>query len=544
MEVAEKQTVWKSNDEATEQIVDISASASVNAGPDIDLFSYHERNAGRLVVDPEEARVEFGEEVAKRLKLSSDGTRVLWPQPTDDPEDPQNWSDVRKNFQLFIVTLAAIVPDFDSGIGIASIFSLAKQYNTTSGVINDLTSNWSIFLLGWGSILAVMLMRRYGRLPILFWSQVLALGFLIGCTFAPTLKVFTAMRCLTAFFGTCPQVTGLYVVTDLFPFHLQARKLNIWTMGFVVAPFLSPFAFGFLVARANWRWTYGTGSLYGVVVVLFITFFMEETMYDRTLPNPRPIPPPPSRLHHRVELLVGVTGYRMAKYRTKWRIAVWATADVLWRPHILSILVFEAILFGFTTGINTTNAVLLDLPKPEGFGFSQYAIAGAYATPIVATIIGELLGHYINDWLMNFCVKRNKGVFEAEMRLWICYLAVPLYICGFVVLGAAFQLHRGVGALVMGWGISQVAVMLNTVAVYAYCNDCFPSRQGEVSACVNLARTLGGFSVAYFQVPWVTQHGALQAFGVEAAVVTALFLLVVPALQIKGASLRAKFSLY
>ncbi len=59
------------------------------------------------------------------------------------------------------------------------------------------------------------------------------------------------------------------MVTDLFPFHLQARKvrstvrnvnrqlmtslytfqLNIWTMGFIVSPFLSPFMMGFIVAR-------------------------------------------------------------------------------------------------------------------------------------------------------------------------------------------------------------------------------------------------------------------------------------------------------
>ncbi|TFY50250.1 hypothetical protein EVJ58_g11126 [Rhodofomes roseus] len=114
-------------------------SASVG---EIDLFTYHERNAGRLVIDPEEAKIEFGEDVAKRLKLSADGTKVLWPQPTDDPEDPQNWSDRRKNFQLFIITLAAIVPDFDSGIGIASIFQLAQTYNTTTGVINNLTSKY------------------------------------------------------------------------------------------------------------------------------------------------------------------------------------------------------------------------------------------------------------------------------------------------------------------------------------------------------------------------------------------------------------------
>ena len=120
------------------------------------------------------------------------------------------------------------------------------------------------------------------------------------------------------------------------------------------------------------------------------------------------------------------------------------------------------------------------------------------------------------------------------------------------MLGAAFQKTLSIGAVIMGWGIAEVAIMVNTVAVCgclslcalvmialnyhvsdAYCNDCFPKRQvcghycrkgllivseqGEISALVNLARTLGGFSVAYFQVPWATKHGALQTFGVEAA---------------------------
>jgi hypothetical protein len=54
-------------------------------------------------------------------------------------------------------------------------------------------------------------------------------------------------------------------------------------------------------------------------------------------------------------------------------------------------------------------------------------------------------------------------------------------------------------------------------ALDAYTNDCFPKHQGEISALLNLARVLGGFSVAYFQVPWAVKHGALQTFGCEAA---------------------------
>jgi len=56
----------------------------------------------------------------------------------------------------------------------------------------------------------------------------------------------------------------------------------------------------------------------------------------------------------------------------------------------------------------------------------------------------------------------------------------------------------------------------------AYVNDCFPKNQGEISALLNLARVLGGFSVAYFQVPWAEEHGALQTLGCEAAYVISL----------------------
>ncbi|KAG1868910.1 hypothetical protein C8R48DRAFT_771666 [Suillus tomentosus] len=65
-------------------------SIKVDVADDVDFVAYYERASGRLVVDPEQAKVEFGEVMASRLKLSPDGLKVLWPQPADDSNDPQN----------------------------------------------------------------------------------------------------------------------------------------------------------------------------------------------------------------------------------------------------------------------------------------------------------------------------------------------------------------------------------------------------------------------------------------------------------------------
>jgi len=442
--------------------------------------------------------------------------------------------------QLIVITLAATIPDFDVGIGVASIFALAQQYDTTTGRVNNLTANWSIFLLGWGSVLTVPLVRRYGRLPVLFWSQLLTLGFLVGCTFAPNLKTFAAMRCLAAFFGSCPLVTGLYVVTDMYPIHRQARNINIWALGFLASSSVSPFLFGFLVAKTSWRWSYGIGSIYSGLVLLLIVFFGRETLFDRGVKG---LPPRPAdSLIYRFETLVGVTGVKLAKYRVTWLETLSTPFKLIWRPHLLLILILEAVLYSFCIGIFVTNAVFLGSPRPFGFGFSQYAVAGAYATPIVGIVIGELIGHYANDAIMRITTRRNNGIFEAESRLWALYIGMPLYICGFVVLGAAFEKHLSVGAVVMGWGISLAALIVNTVPIYAYANDCFPKYQGEISALLSLARVLVGFGVPYFQVPWSIKHGAMQTLGCEAAIATGFFLLIVPALQLTGKTLRGRFS--
>jgi hypothetical protein len=70
-------------------------------------------------------------------------------------------------------------------------------------------------------------------------------------------------------------------------------------------------------------------------------------MYDRGVRFP------PSRgadgLHHRIETLVGITGMKMAKYRSTWREAVSAPFKLVWRPQLLSVLIFEVICY-FPTG--------------------------------------------------------------------------------------------------------------------------------------------------------------------------------------------------
>ena len=49
-------------------------------------------------------------------------------------------------------------------------------------------------------------------------------------------------------------------------------------------------------------------------------------------------------LYYRIETLVGITGLKLAKYRTPWVEAIAAPLKIFWRPHLLGVLVFEVML--------------------------------------------------------------------------------------------------------------------------------------------------------------------------------------------------------
>jgi hypothetical protein len=69
------------------------------------------------------------------------------------------------------------------------------------------------------------------------------------------------------------------------------------------------------------------------------TLKTSNRIYDRGVKNF--LSRPTGSLHYRIEMLIGITGVKMARYRATWYEAVSAPFKLLWRPHLLSILVFE-----------------------------------------------------------------------------------------------------------------------------------------------------------------------------------------------------------
>uniref|UniRef100_A0A8H7TM73 Major facilitator superfamily (MFS) profile domain-containing protein n=1 Tax=Bionectria ochroleuca TaxID=29856 RepID=A0A8H7TM73_BIOOC len=164
--------------------------------------------------------------------------------------------------------------------------------------------------------------------------------------------------------------------------------------------------------------------------------------------------------------------------------------------------------FAWAIGINISTNLLLATPQEAGgYGLSTTTIGYVYFVNIGGVFIGEIFGHFFNDYMA---------------RRYSLERTLPLI------------------AVIFGLGIFTTGVMINSVAVTAYALDSYPTVPAELSGWLNFARTVGGFAVGYFQQPWSERVGADASFGTQAAIVAVATIPVI-VVHRYGAGIRQKY---
>jgi hypothetical protein len=141
-------------------------------------------------------------------------------------------------------------------------------------------------------------------------------------------------------------------------------------------------------------------------------------------------------------------------YFTSVPAAYYRLVAVIVKPVMVPIMVYYAFSFMWAVGINVTSSILLGTPREAGgYGFTARGVGFVYFTPVVAICLGELFGHFFNDFLANRYIKKHNGVFKPEARLPANYIAAVLMIPGLIIVGQALKHLLHWSAIVMGWGI-------------------------------------------------------------------------------------------
>ncbi|KAK0705720.1 major facilitator superfamily domain-containing protein [Lasiosphaeris hirsuta] len=485
------------------------------------LHEFREAEGYVIDVDTEAASSVAG------VKLAKDGHSRLIPQPSNDPNDPLNWSWGRKHTVLFVISFASFLPDYGSATGAVTLIPQAIEWGTTPDIVNHSQAG-NVFMLGAGGVLVVLLSAYFGRLPIVFWFLLGSTATAAWCAGATSLDSFTAARILNGFVSTVAQAGGLMFIQDTFFFHERARKINIWSSFIIMSPYIGPLLGAFITETKPWPVPFWVYFAMNVLSLGLVIAFLQETYYDRTIPEGEQ-PAQGSRIGR----LTGVVQWKSRHLRNTFGQACWRTVSVFIKPTMLISCLFYTLTFAWAVGINTTLAIFVT----PLYSFGPKQIGFFYFTPVVAVTIGEVVGHWIHDFVAKQYIRTHKGHFEPEVRLRVIYFSMPLVIIGLVLFGQAMAEGWHFMATSVVWGMYVFGMMVTTVALSSYCLDSYPEASGEVSAWLNMSRTVGGFIVSYFQVTWAEAQGTKLSFGIQAAICAGAVLLII-VLQLWGKKLR------
>ncbi|OQO05774.1 hypothetical protein B0A48_09868 [Cryoendolithus antarcticus] len=511
--------------------LDASSKSTDSKELDIDLETWGEEHG--YILD-----VEVLKEVSpnwQNYKLAPDGRIVLIPQPSSDVNDPLNWSHTKKHIILLIIAATAFLPDYGSATGAVTLLPQSAEWGLSPDTVNH-SQVGNVFMLGVGGVFVVALAAYLGRLPVLFWFTFTAVWTAAGCAGAGTFDAFMAFRILNGFFSTVAQGGGVMFVKDLFYLHERARKINIWASFVILSPYFGPLFTAFIISTQKWQIAFAVYTIMTALCLVLQIAFAEETFFNRKIPEvdrPRKTP----GIGGRVGRLTGTEQWKSRHQRNTFAQACMRPFRVLIKPTVALSTIYYLLTFAWVVGINTTLSIFLTAP-PYEFGPRQ--IGFYYFTPVVAALLGEIIGHWLHDTIARVLTRRSKEKkLEPEYRLTAIALSTPFMVVGLVVLGFALERSWHYMIAALGWGMYVFGIMITTVAITAYCLDSYPEGSGEVAAWINCARTTGGFVVSYFQVKWANRMGTAATFGIQAAVVAASYLIVV-FLQMYGKRLRER----
>ncbi|KAH6887491.1 major facilitator superfamily protein [Thelonectria olida] len=474
---------------------------------------------------------------------SKDGVELI-PRPSEDPEDPLNWSRKRKYLS------AGMVFTYTLGLGLP----LTLQYSVLADITRDtgistaalVQGTGLMFLfLGWGCLFWQPIAQTYGRRGVYLISALATVPLMVWTAYSRSAGEWYAHRILLGFFVAPIESLPEVSIPDIFFAHERGSWMSLYVFVLFGSNFLAPLIAGFFAQAFGWRWTMHFGAMIAAVTFFILLFFMEDTIYFRkTLegledeqPDSLTTEPVMAETNTSEKMADGNTtsksedtteGAVFAAKRTYTeKLNLFVKMDgrptnkqmiqAMIRPLFL-IVQFPSIAWaGFIYGINLSwynvlNATASPVLSAAPYNWSTGLVGCIYAGPIIGAAIGSLWAGVVADKLTLFLARRNNGVREPEQRLWPLALSAVLSCVGLIVWGVGAQHNIHWAGLAIGLGILTFGCVTGGSIALSYNIDCFKDISGDSTTSIIIIRNTLGFAISYGITPWYTNMGLQDCF--------------------------------
>ncbi|KAF1730634.1 putative MFS-type transporter [Beauveria bassiana] len=403
---------------------------------------------------------------------------TLLPRPTEDPNDPLNWSMWRKGFNFALLasmTLAIFT-------GIQSLF-LGRMRNEMHITSSQFLIAKAILASGEAITCAIFMpfAKKYGRRLLYIVSTAVFTAAVWWSAYMETALELYLTDLLKGLAGAINETAVQMSIYDMFFVHQRGSANSIYFTALKLGYTLTPMAAGAQAQAYGWRSCYRTLGIVMAVLTILFAFGYEETKFVR----------PAGYEGDSVESLESGT---MDKKTASERPAVQATfphylrlqlltptSESLWKafyqpfftvaiPQVL----FTSLVYGFSLCVisitASMKAIILTAPP---YNFNPQELGLMYIGPFIGTVFGALYGGILVDRGVVWLARRNRDIFEPEMRLYFLPISALAMAAGTIMFGVTADrgLHwayPATGTGLASFGFGGIANIVFTLMIDSY----------------------------------------------------------------------------
>ncbi|KAH7031562.1 major facilitator superfamily domain-containing protein [Microdochium trichocladiopsis] len=437
--------------------------------------------------------------------LSTDsriGDLVLIPQPSENLNDPLNWSPTWKIIvivnQFVFVFVSIMTP-----LCIAPMtLILEAEFHKTLPEVNMLFGAAAI-TLGYANFIIVPCANVVGRRPVIAICGLICVLANVWQACATSYPSLIGARVISGVGAAANESIMPMVVADMLFVHQRGRSTALYFWAYFMGLFIGPIISGAVASQISWRWFFWICTILQAVSLIFIVVAHPETKYQRYT--------------HSATATAGATlpGSISAKaHESGERVP----SSLIWRDilsplrilFLYPIVTWASLAMGFAANsllaLNLTQAQVFGAPHP--YGFTPDQIGFVNFSFVVGAAIALVTAGPLSDYIALRSARSNGGVLEAEMRLPALIPYVVVNLVGMVITAVGYQRSWPWPAIVVvGYGLVGVQVVgIPTIAI-AYAVDCYKALPGEVMIAATVVKNTFGFGMIFFYNDWAARSG-------------------------------------
>ncbi|KAG5370055.1 putative MFS-type transporter [Yarrowia sp. E02] len=432
---------------------------------------------------------------------------TLHPTPSLDPNDPLNWAPWRKSLNLFLVLFFTLVAFSCNCIATAFWGNLNVDLGFS---FDELNNGFALGIggLGIGCPLFVPVAVKFGKRPVYLVATILTIASTFWQARMKYLHDYYAASFLEGLATSLCEAMIQMTIADLYFVHQRGTMNGIFMVIIAISNFLSLVPAGYIAANINWNTCFWILGGMGSGFLVFSVFFFEETKFEREKGDSRDI-----------------SDLKRPQGKIKWQIRPYTITPGTWEsffktfytPFVVlvsfPIVIFVTLHYTFMlTWLAMSATTLANSFTQPPYEFSSEAIGNMNISPFVGLLIGSFYGGWLNDKHMLYLTKRNHGIYEPEMRLYMLIPTGLIMTAGVFMFGLSISAGTHWAVPMVGLGVFAVGFGANGSITLTYLVDCYRDMISDAMIGVVVVRNIMSMVVTFCLSPWINLDGLRNVF--------------------------------